>query len=155
MSGSIRLHSKHGVAPALMFCRICGKDTNGLAMLGASCDSTMRKLYEATDGQHGSKDGYQEYGHNRIPDAEPCAECKGYLNGGVILIAKDTGEYLRLDREHTDSLVGRVGDGKGHIIDFDAMRGKVVTLLRAFWVADGNNIRLRDPKEWADQFSQE
>lgn len=149
MSNSIRLHSKHGVAPALMFCRICGKDTNGLALLGASCDKAMRELYESSDGKLGSRDGYKEYGHNRIPDAEPCDECKACLQGGCIIIAEDTHEYLRLTKDMTDSLVGRVG-ADGRCIDFDALRGKIVNMKKAFWVVDGDNIRLRDPKEWMD-----
>jgi len=147
MSGSIILHKKHGVAPALMFCRICGKDTNSLALLGAAADKTMRELNEATHGQYGSKEGYQEYGHNKIPDAEPCDECKSYLDGGCIIIAGDTHEYLRLNKAQVDSLVGRVGDGERRI-DFESLRGKIVTNKKAFWVTDGDNIRLRDPKEW-------
>lgn len=144
----IRLHQKHCLAPALMFCRICGKDTNSLALLGAGCDKTMRELHEATHGQHGNKNGYQEYGYNRIPDAEPCDECKSYLDGGCIIIAQDTGEYLRLTKDMADSLVGRVGDEERRI-DFDSMRGKICTIPKAFWVADDEgNVRLRDPKEW-------
>lgn len=148
MSDSIRLHPKHGVAPALMFCRICGKDTNGLALLGASADKIMQEVQEAT----GSKEeGYKEYGHNRVPDNEPCDECKSYLNGGgTIIIAGDTHEYLRLDREQVDSLLYKVADAKGRVLNFDAMRGKIINIPRAFWYADGNNIRLRDPKEWTD-----
>ena len=69
---SLYLHSKHGVAPALTFCRICGKDANELALLGISADKTMREVYEATNGAHGDKVGYKEYEHNRIPATEPC-----------------------------------------------------------------------------------
>jgi hypothetical protein len=144
---SIRLHSKHGLAPALTFCRICGKDANELALLGASCDKVMRELADATDGQSGSKDGYQEYGHNRIPAREPCDECKEHLKGGVIFIADDTHEYLRLTKDMADSLVGRIGDGD-RCLDIDAVRGKVCKIRKAFWYADGENIKLRDPKEW-------
>ena len=144
---SIRLHSKHGLAPALTFCRICGKDTNELALLGASCDKVIREVYEATDGQSGSKDGYQEYDHNRIPAREPCDECKEHLKGGVIFIADDTHEYLRLTKDMADSLVGRIGDGD-RCLDIDAVRGKVCKIRKAFWYADGENIKLRDPKEW-------
>jgi hypothetical protein len=134
-----------------MFCRICGKDTNGLALLGSSADSTMRKLYEESDGKCGSREGYQEYGHNRIPDAEPCDECKGFLDhGGLIIIAQDVGQYLRLDKEQVDSIIGRIADAKGRVLDFEAMRGKVCTIPRAFWVQDGENIRMRDTKEWTD-----
>lgn len=147
---SIKLSRQHGVAPALMFCRICGKETNGIALLGAEADKVMKDLHEQTNGQHGSADGYKEYGHNRIPDANPCEECQGYLDqGGTILIAKDTGEYLRLDKGMVDNLVGKIVTSKG-AVDFEAMRGKICRLDKAFWYADGDgNVRLRDPKEWS------
>lgn len=140
MSDSIRLHSKHGLAPALMICPLCGKETNGLALLGASADKVMK---EATG------EGYKEYGHNKIPDHEPCDSCKELLNNqGTILLGQDIGQSLLLTSEMVDSLVGRVADDKGRLLDFDAMRGKVITFPKAFWYADGDNIRLRDPKEW-------
>jgi len=147
---SIKLSKKHGLAPALTFCRICGKETNELALLGASADKVMKEVSAATGGAEGSPDGYREYGYNRIPASEPCDECKKYLNeGGLILVAKDTKEYLRLDKGMVDNLVGRVADAKGRVLDFDAIRGKVVYIERAFWRADENgNVRLRDPKEW-------
>ena len=149
---SIRLSQKHGVAPALTFCRVCGKDTNELALLGASADQVMREVHAATNGQYGSKDGYSEYEHNRIPATEPCDECKALLDGkGCILIAKDTGEYLKLTKEMVDSLVGRVANAKGRVLDFDAIRGRICTLNKAFWKADAEgNVRLRDPKEWTE-----
>jgi len=148
------LSKKYGVAPALTFCRICGKDTNELAMLGAQADKVMKEVYEATNGQYGSKDGYSEYGHNRIPATEPCDECKAYFVGGCILIAKDTGEYLRLEKKMVDNLVGRVADAKGRVLDFDTIRGKVCHLNKAFWRADEDgNVRMRDPKEWTDTSS--
>ena len=151
MSGSIRLHSKHGVAPALTFCRICGKDANEIALLGSRCDNVMRQLHEATDGAHGDKNGYQEYGHNRIPAQEPCDECKGHLKaGGTIIIAKDIEQYLRLDAGQIEHLHGCVADAKGRFLDFKAMAGKVINVNRAFWFADGDNIRMRDPKEWTE-----
>jgi len=145
---SIRLSKEHGVAPALTFCRICGKEAQEIALLGASCNKVMKDLYQATDGQHGSEDGYKEYGHNRIPAQEPCDECLEYLNGGIIFISKDTEEYLRLDKAQVDTLVGRIVDAKNRVLDFDAIRGKVCTIDRAWWKSDGENIRLRDPKEW-------
>lgn len=143
MSG-IRLHPKHCLAPAILVCRICGKETNGLALLGISADKIMREA--------GQSDGYHEYGHNKLVDQEPCNECKSYLdNGGTIIIAQDIEQYLRLDRAQVDSLVMRVADAKGRILDFEAMRGKIITLRKAFWRADDEgNIRLRDPKEWTD-----
>ena len=148
---SLRLHSKHGVAPALTFCRICGKDANELALLGAGCDTVLKQVHEATGGVHGDKDGYKEYGHNRIPATESCDECKGHLKtGGTIIIAKYTGEYLRLDAGQIESLHGRVADAKGRFLDFKSMAGKVLNVNKAFWVADAENIRLRDPKEWTE-----
>lgn len=144
------LSEKHGVAPALTFCRICGNDTNELALLGAKADSVMKKLHKATDGEYGSASGYEEYGHNKIPSDEPCDDCKEYLlKGGMIIIARDTEEYLRLDKEHVDLLVGRVANKDGMCIDFNKMRGRVHTMDKAFWrVADGN-IVMRDPEEWS------
>jgi hypothetical protein len=108
----------------------------------------MRDVHKATNGQEGDANGYSEYGFNRIPDNEPCDECKAVLNGdGVIMIAKDTQEFLRLDKEQVDSLVGRVGDGE-KCIDFDAIRGKACTIEKAWWYTDKcGNIRLRNPKE--------
>jgi hypothetical protein len=147
MSESIKLHNQHGLAPALTFCRICGKDTNELALLGASADTVMREVQRAT----GKKEtGYQEYGHNRIPSQRLCDECMSYLKGGMIIIAGDTHEYLRLTSEMVDTLIGKVADAKGRCLDFNAIRGKVVNIPKAFWYADGDNIRLRDPQEWTE-----
>jgi hypothetical protein len=146
MSGSIRLHRKHGLAPALLIWPLCGKPTNGLALLGASADKVMEEVQEATGKRN---EGYKEYGHNEIPDSQPCDSCKGLLNNqGTILVGQDIGQSLLLTKEMVDGLVGRVADDKGRVLDFDAMRGKVITFPKAFWYTDGDNIRLRDPKEW-------
>jgi len=144
---SLRLHSKHGVAPTLTVCEVCGADGQDLLLLGASADSTMRKLHDASDGYYGSKEGYSGSMSQKVPHGL-CKTCEDTINGqGCIVIAKDTQEFLRLDKDQVDSLVGRVGDGE-RFIDFDSMRGKVHTMQHAFWYADGENIRLRDPKEW-------
>lgn len=145
---SIRLSQQHGVAPALTFCRICGKETQELALLGASCDKVMRQVHEATGGREGSISGYKEYGHNRVPATEPCHECKAYLNGGIIFVADDTQEYLRLMKHDVDGLVGRIADAKGRVLDFNAVRGKVCRIPKAWWIDSPEGIRLRDPKEW-------
>jgi hypothetical protein len=146
------LHSKHGVAPALTFCRICGKDASEIALLGSECNKVLKQVYEATDGAHGDKDGYKDYGYNRIPATEPCDECKAHLKtGGTFIIDKYTGEYLRLDAGQIEHLHGRVADAKGRFLDFKAIAGKIFTINRAFWKADDDgNIRLRDPKEWTE-----
>ncbi len=144
---SLPLSREHGVAPALTVCQVCGADGQDLLLLGAHANSTMKKVHAASDGQYGSKDGYQSSGHNKIPHGI-CKACEDILKaGGCIVIAKDTGEYLRLEKEQVDGLVGRVGDGE-RFVDFDSMRGKIHTMAKAFWYSEGDNIRLRDPKEW-------
>ena len=124
MSGSIRLHEKHCLAPAMMVCPLCGQHTNGLALLGANADKVMRQL--------GHKDGYKEYGYNNIPDSEPCDTCKGVLNGrGIIFIAEDVGQSL--------SLTGEMCDQAGFI---EELRGKVVKIATKFWEETPEGIRL-------------
>ena len=147
---SITLHRKHGVAPALTFCRICGKETNELALLGSKCDTIMRDLHEATDGAHGSPSGYKEYGHNRIPASKPCDECKEHLKTGTIFIAKDTGEYFKMPADAIEQLQGRIADAKGRLLDFKACVGRIITMRAAWWINSPEGIRLRDPKEWTD-----
>lgn len=143
---SIQLHEKHGIAPALTFCHICGSDTNEIALLGAEADKIMRQVQSATKKP---ERGYEGLISDRIPSDHLCDTCQGILdNGGTIIIAEDTSEYLRLDKEQVDSLLYRVQDAKGRVLDFDAMRTKVFTFPKAFWVYDGKDIRLRDPKEW-------
>ena len=141
MSGSIRLHPKYGVAPALLFCPVCGKDTNGIAMLGATADKVMRDA--------GQKDGYKEYGHNRLPDNNICDECQSILeNKGIIIIAEDIQQSLKLNEEAITVLKEKIGD----ILDFDKIRGQIARVSKAFWYADDEgNIRMRDPKEWLSQ----
>jgi hypothetical protein len=142
MSRSIALHSKHCLAPAMMICPCCGKHTNSLALLGASADRVMRQV---------SGKDYQECGHNDIPDTEPCDSCKAILdNGGAIILGMDIGQSLLLTREMVDGLLYKVADAKGRILDFDALRGKIFKMKKAFWFVDGDNIRLRDPKEWTE-----
>lgn len=150
---SIRLSLTHGIAPAITFCQICGKDCRTIALLGSKADSVMRDLYVKTNGVHGGKNGYSSYGHNRIPSNEPCDECKIHLNnGGCIIIADDIGEFLKLDSDQIENLHGRVGgevNGELKLLDLKAIKGKVTRIPKAFWVQDEEgNIRLRDPKEW-------
>ena len=141
MSGSIRLHKEHGLAPGLLVCPLCGEST-GVALLGAQADQTMEKL--------GKK--YSEYGTNSIPDQNPCPACVAILEGkGIIFLGLDIGQSLRLTSEQADTLVGRIIDAKDRCIDINALRGKVVQLKKAFWFIDDDNVRLRDPKEWTEE----
>ena len=139
MAGSIRLHGRHGLAPALLVCPLCGQETNGLALLGASADKVMRDCGQG---------GYQEYGHNRIPDSQPCGDCQNILNNnGVIIIADDIQQSLKL----SDELVKVINEKLEGILNFDKYRGQVVRMKKAFWYTDEENVRFRDPKEWMDQ----
>ena len=144
----IMLHRDHGLAPALTFCRVCGKETNELALLGAKADVVMKQVFEATGGREGGN-SYRGLSSQRIPASEPCDECKGYLKGGIIFIARDRGEYLRLMEKDVDNLLGRIMNAKGQIVDLHRMRGKIVTIDKAFWYVQGENVRLRNPAEWA------
>jgi hypothetical protein len=123
MKDSIRLHPKHCLAPAMMVCPLCGRHTNGIALLGAEADKIMQQV--------GQKE-YKEYGHNDIPDSEPCDTCKGILNSrGIIFIAKDVGESL--------SLTCEMSDQAGFV---EELRGKVVNVPTKFWEEAPEGIRL-------------
>jgi deoxycytidylate deaminase len=71
MSGSIKLHKEHGLAPAMSKCFVCGEVKNELYLLGSKAP----------------KD-YSEYGKNEyIFTIEPCEVCKEkYLKSGVLLV---------------------------------------------------------------------
>ena len=82
---SVYLDREHGVAPALMVCPLCGKDTNGIALLGMKC----RNL---TDAQ-GNK---MEYGWGtKVMDSQPCDNCKKLLDGGATAFVEVTSEADR------------------------------------------------------------
>lgn len=128
---SITLHSKHGLAPALMVCPLCGQHTNGIALLGTKADIIMTEL--------GQKGGYKEYGHNDIPDSEPCDRCKGILsNKGVIFISKSMGVSLILDKNEVENFKKAIG----HVIMFDKIVGNVVELKKPFWINDNGTIKV-------------
>lgn len=147
----ITLHKKYGVAPCLTYCQLCGGDSEEIALLGISCNTIVQKVFVATGGKYGAE-SYDGSSHVRIPSREPCNKCTEALkNGGIILIAADTSEVLRLDKSMVDRLVGRVADARGRVLDFEKIRGKIVKLPKAFWVQDKEgNIRLRDLKEWTE-----
>jgi hypothetical protein len=66
MSGSIRLHPKHGVNPTMPICFWCGGDTGTVALLGAS---------------------YQGEAPSRmVINAEPCDACRKNFEMGILVI---------------------------------------------------------------------
>lgn len=140
MSNSIQLHPKHGLAPAILVCPQCGKDTNELALLGASADKVMKEY---------GKDGYQEYGSNKICSNNLCGSCQAILdNNGILIVAEDIKQSLLLDQDMITTLKEKIGK----IIDFDKYLGQYVCVKKAFWYVDEEgNVRMRDPKEWLKQ----
>lgn len=66
MSGSIRLHPKHGVNPTIPVCAWCGKERNEVALLGAA--------YRG------------EAPRNMVIDDEPCDACKAGMAQGITFI---------------------------------------------------------------------
>jgi len=72
MSGSIRLHPKHGLNPTMPVCFCCGQDTGEIALLGAA--------YKG------------EAPHRMVMDKAPCKKCQDLMTRGVILIETRDGE---------------------------------------------------------------
>jgi len=70
---SIRLSEKHGVNPMLASCFLCGEDTGEIALLG-------------------KMKGDAAAPHRGVITKEPCDQCKGYMEQGVILISTRDGE---------------------------------------------------------------
>jgi hypothetical protein len=66
----IRLSEKHGVNPSLGVCFFCMKDSGEVILFGR-----MR--------------GDEEAPRRACVSQEPCAECKGWMEKGVILISVD------------------------------------------------------------------
>lgn len=73
MSGSIRLHPKHGLNPTIPTCFVCGEDKNEVVLLG--------NAYKG------------EAPMNMLFDKVPCDKCKAIIaSGGVFLIEVRDGE---------------------------------------------------------------
>ena len=79
MSG-IRLSEQHGVNPSVGKCFYCQGDTNTLMLLGQLPDDA-----EAPRGM--------------VWDLEPCDQCKGYMEQGVIVIGVEDGEYEKIEKD--------------------------------------------------------
>lgn len=143
----MKLHPKHGLAPALTYCCVCGKETNELALLGAEADKVMSKVQHATNER---EEGYKEYGYNRIPSQEPCDHCKSILEGGgIIIIAHDIHQSLKLPKEDFDRLQF-IPISETKCLDLRPFQGQIVQMEKAFWYQDEEGIKLRDPAEWAE-----
>lgn len=70
MSGSIRLHPKHGLNPTCCTCFWCGEGTGEIALLGAA--------YNGEAPMH------------MVMNYEPCAACKEQFAKGITLIETTT-----------------------------------------------------------------
>lgn len=68
----IRLHPQHGVNPTIPTCWLCGKSKNEVVLLGAA--------YKEQAPMH------------MVLDKQPCEECVGWMEQGVIFISVRDGE---------------------------------------------------------------
>lgn len=138
---ALYLHPKHGVAPALGVCRICNADTNEVLLLGAKADTIMMQLYGH---------GYEDFGPHQVPSGI-CKTCEDVLKaGGVIIVAEDIKQYLRMSAEDVERLDRRIANKNGDVMDLKALAGKWTTIKKAFWYQDDEgNVRLRSPEEWS------
>tara|TARA_Y100000592_G_C5376392_1_gene271188 strand:+ start:122 stop:493 length:372 start_codon:yes stop_codon:yes gene_type:complete len=71
---SIRLSEKHGVNPSIHVCYFCQKSEDGEIVLA------------------GRLPGDKKAPHRASWHEEPCAECRGYMKQGIILISVRDGE---------------------------------------------------------------
>lgn len=73
---NIRVSEKHGVNPSMVCCPVCGKE-DSIALLGK-----LKGDVEAP---------------RNIPNNQPCDDCEGYMEQGIILIqVKDDDPEYRL-----------------------------------------------------------
>lgn len=95
---NIRLSPRHGVNPTLTCCFFCGKES-GVALLGHLPDFKARKnLGEDIAKTLSGPVDDREAPRRLILDREPCDECKGWMEQGIILISVD--EAKTVDRQN-------------------------------------------------------
>jgi hypothetical protein len=80
MSGSIRVSPKHGINPSLGVCFICGKDDGTIVLPGVMHRKDDRGVVIEHD---------VEAPHRACWSREPCPNCKGLMQEGIILISVD------------------------------------------------------------------
>jgi hypothetical protein len=135
---SVRLSPQHGVNPSLLQCFFCMKD-KGIALMGHIGAAKATAL------------GMKPEGHdNPAPrqicfDKEPCDECAGYMEQGIILISVKDGE-MGSDNPHRtnkwvvvkDDVVKRIlmGEEQKSLLA-DILRKRVCFLEDAVWTMLG------------------
>lgn len=77
--GSILLSPKHGLNPFIPKCFYCLKDKNEIILAG--------KMKPQKDARGNVIDRDPEAPRNVVMDMEPCDECKGFMEQGVILVS--------------------------------------------------------------------
>ena len=95
---SIILSKKHGIAPILSQCFLCGGDKNEIALMG----SRANKL----------EDEFGNLPQRAVFDKEPCEQCQEYMKQGIILIGSHdpkgenrTGHFMVMKDEAALSLL--------------------------------------------------
>ena len=77
---ALKLSHKHGVNPTIPRCFYCWRDKNELILAGRLRDDA-------------------EAPKNSVWDMNPCSECEGYMEQGVIFISVRDGEMEKVERE--------------------------------------------------------
>ena len=87
---SLLLHSKHGIAPMLTTCTLCGGPGEELLLLGASCNPVCRKALG---------EDYSGSSTQRIPHGY-CNKCLAHLKGGAAaFVCYETGAVFVLSAD--------------------------------------------------------
>jgi hypothetical protein len=109
----ITISQKHGVNPAIPKCFYCLKDKNEIILAGR-----LPKDAEAPRGAVWNK--------------EPCDECKGYMQQGVILISVRTGETDQDNPYRTGGWVVVREDFIRRIVQPESLANQILTKRVSF-----------------------
>lgn len=96
---SIKLHPEYGLNPSIEMCSICGKETGGILLLGASCKGEAPR---------------------KSMSGDICDECREIIekqNGVFLLEVKEgsrdnperTGRYMAVKKELTERIFNNSG----------------------------------------------
>jgi len=76
---NLRLSPKHGVNPTIPVCFYCLKEKNEVLLLG--------RMKPTKDTRGVTVDSDPEAPRRAVFDKEPCKECKGFMERGIVLIS--------------------------------------------------------------------
>ena len=121
MSKGIILSEKHGMNPAIPLCFFCLKPKNEIILAGRMKDD-------------------KEAPRNAVWDRQPCDECKGWMEKGIILISVD--ESKTEDNKNPyksggwcvvkEDMIKRMLEGSQELLE-DILRKRVAYLPDGVW----------------------